>query len=92
MRCALMEPLHQMGDIIVERYRLTNILGQGGIGITYEAEDQETGKRVALKEVSLRRLTDWKVLELFEREARVLSQLNHPRACHQLSHITEAAR
>ncbi|MBW4680718.1 MAG: serine/threonine protein kinase [Microcoleus vaginatus WJT46-NPBG5] len=73
-----MEPLHQMGDIIVERYRLTNILGQGGIGITYEAEDKETGKRVALKEVSLRRLTDWKVLELFEREARVLSELNHP--------------
>ncbi|MBD2039342.1 serine/threonine protein kinase [Microcoleus sp. FACHB-672] len=73
-----MEPLHQMGDIIAERYRLTNILGQGGIGITYEAEGKETGKRVALKEVSLRRLTDWKVLELFEREARVLSELNHP--------------
>ncbi|MBD1939785.1 serine/threonine-protein kinase [Microcoleus sp. FACHB-68] len=73
-----MEPLHQMGDIIADRYRLTNILGQGGIGITYEAEDQETGKRVALKEVSLRRLRDWKVLELFEREARVLSELNHP--------------
>lgn len=78
MRPGFMEPLHQMGDIIADRYRLTNILGQGGIGITYEAEDNETGKQVALKEVSLRRLTDWKVLELFEREARVLSQLNHP--------------
>ncbi len=73
-----MEPRHEIGEAIADRYRIASILGHGGSGITYAAEDRETGKRVALKELSLRRLTDWKALELFEREARVLSQLNHP--------------
>lgn len=73
-----MELLHQPGDIIAERYRIVDTLGQGGIGITYEAEDLHNSQRVALKALSLRRISDWKVLELFEREAKVLSQLNHP--------------
>ncbi len=70
--------LHQPGDIIAERYQIIDTLGQGGIGITYEAEDLHNSQRVAIKALSLRRMTDWKVLELFEREAKVLSQLNHP--------------
>ncbi|HEY9675734.1 MAG TPA: hypothetical protein V6D11_30100 [Waterburya sp.] len=73
-----MEVLHQAGDIIAERYRITGILGQGGIGITYAAEDLRSGQQVALKALSIRQMGDWKVLELFEREAKVLAQLNHP--------------
>ena len=73
-----MERQHQPGDIIAQRYRILNILGQGGIGITYAAEDLQTGEQVALKAVSLRRMDDFKVLELFEREVRILAQLNHP--------------
>ena len=73
-----MTELHQTGEIVQGRYRIDNILGQGGIGITYAAEDLQTGDRVALKALSLRRMNEWKVLELFEREAKVLSQLTHP--------------
>ncbi len=73
-----MELLHQPGDIITERYRIIDILGQGGVGTTYEAQDLENDRRVALKVLSFRRMTDWKKMELFEREARILSQLNHP--------------
>lgn len=73
-----MEIQHQPGETIAQRYQILDTLGQGGIGITYEALDLQTNRRVALKELSLRRLNDWKVLELFEREARILSQLNHP--------------
>lgn len=73
-----MELLHQPGEIVAQRYRIVNVLGQGGIGTTYESEDLHTGKRVALKALSLQRMNDWKALELFEREARVLSHLNHP--------------
>lgn len=73
-----MELLHQPEDIIAERYRIIDILGQGGMGTTYEAEDLQTRKRVAIKGLSLRRMADWKILELFEREARILSHLNHP--------------
>lgn len=73
-----MELLHQPGEIIAQRYQIISILGQGAVGTTYESVDLHAGKRVALKELSLQRITDWKALELFEREARVLSHLNHP--------------
>ncbi len=70
--------LHQPNDIIAQRYRIVTALGSGGMGITYEAEDLTNYQRVALKAVSLRQAKDWKILELFEREAKVLSHLNHP--------------
>ncbi len=73
-----MELLHHSGEIIAERYRILDTLGQGGVGITYRAEDLQTGQQVALKALSLRRIADWKTLELFEREAQILSQLHHP--------------
>lgn len=73
-----MERSHQPGDIIAQRYRIIAILGQGGTGTTYEAQDQSNNQRVAIKEMSLRRLKDWKDLDLFEREAQVLSYLDHP--------------
>jgi len=70
--------LHRVGEIIQSRYRIASILGQGGIGVTYAAFDAQTGDRVALKALSFRRMNVWKVLELFEREAKVLAQLDHP--------------
>jgi serine/threonine protein kinase len=73
-----MEALHQPGDIIAQRYRIIDTLGQGGVGITYATEEVKSGQQVALKVLSLRQMGDWKVLELFEREAKVLAQLNHP--------------
>jgi hypothetical protein len=69
---------HQAGDLIADRYRLLSVLGQGGSGITYATEDIYTHQQFALKELSLRGIKDWKQLELFEREAKVLSQLDHP--------------
>jgi serine/threonine protein kinase len=57
-------------------YRILGILGEGGSGITYRAENTETQQLVALKALSLRRMEDWKSLELFDREAAVLSQLD----------------
>eukprot|EP00899_Mesostigma_viride_P016315 jgi/Mesvir1/24685/Mv21977-RA.2 len=67
-------------------YRVIRKLGQGGFGSTYEAVEVAAdeggsgreGERVAIKAVSLRRSRNWKVLELFEREARVLWALSHP--------------
>lgn len=74
----MMELLHQPEEIIAQRYQIVNILGQGGMGTTYEAQDLQTQGRVAIKSLSLNRAGDWKAVELFEREARVLSNLNHP--------------
>ncbi|MCT7955747.1 serine/threonine protein kinase [Laspinema palackyanum] len=70
--------MHQPGDIIKDRYRILNLLGEGGIATTYAAEDLTLAQQVAIKVLSLRQLKDWKALELFEREGKVLAQLNHP--------------
>ncbi len=66
------------GDIIADRFRVLRALGQGGMGTTWEAEALDTGQRVALKALSLKAMSDWKSLDLFEREARVLAGLSHP--------------
>ena len=70
--------MHQPGEVIANRYRIVRLLGTGGSGITYEAEEIGLKRHVALKALALRGLTDWKQLELFEREAQVLKSLNHP--------------
>jgi len=73
-----MEELHQPGDIISEKYRIIETLGQGGNGITYKAEDLKSSEQVALKALSLHHMSDWKQMELFDREAQTLASLNHP--------------
>lgn len=72
-----MQPSHQPNNIIAQKYQIINTLGEGGSGITYLAEDLQNKKTVALKALSLHRMTDWKAMELFEREAKILAQLNH---------------
>ncbi|MEM6436055.1 MAG: serine/threonine-protein kinase, partial [Cyanobacteria bacterium P01_D01_bin.115] len=73
-----MHDTQPIGTLVQARYQIMNVLGRGGSGITYRAEDAFTGRQVALKELSLKGLNDWKKLELFEREARVLEDLDHP--------------
>ena len=70
--------LHTPGDVIGSRYRIVTLLGKGGMSETYEAEDLTTHQRIALKVLSLRQMMDWKMLDLFEREAEILAQLDHP--------------
>jgi serine/threonine protein kinase len=71
-------------EALHDRYELAELLGAGGSGSTYRAiplgtkSSAEHQAPVALKILSLQHLQDWKQLELFEREAKVLSQLNHP--------------
>ena len=59
------------------KFHLLKILGEN-YGTTYLAEDSlDNNKQVIIKELSLRTLDKWKTEELFKREAKVLSQLNH---------------
>lgn len=64
--------------IITDRYCIQDQLGQGGSSITYAAIDKETNEKVAIKALSLTGLDNWKKIELFKREAKILQQLNHP--------------
>lgn len=69
----------QVGTLVAGgAFHIISVLGRGGSGVTYEAERCSDGERVALKELSFAGLRDWKVLELFEREATILAGLKHP--------------
>ncbi|MBO9999956.1 MAG: protein kinase [Cyanobacteria bacterium SID2] len=67
-----------MADRSLHQYRILSTLGKGAFGITYKAQDLEHDRWVAIKVLSLKQIDDWKAVELFEREAKVLSRLNHP--------------
>ena len=52
--------------------------GEGSFGVTYLVDDAASGAPYVLKELRLERVSEWKVLELFEREGRTLEALHHP--------------
>ena len=54
-----------------------------------QARDQETGKDVAVKALSLKRMANWKQLELFEREASTLASLDHPGIPRYVAHFEQ---
>jgi eukaryotic-like serine/threonine-protein kinase len=57
-------------------YQLGRVLGRGGMGIVYEAEEIDSGRRVALK-VLQQRLDDDRDRERFQREGRLAASIDH---------------
>lgn len=62
----------------VDGYRLLGVLGQGGMGVVYLAEQSEPRRRVALKVIRGSAHTDSLHVRLFRREAETLGRLRHP--------------
>ncbi len=72
------------GAELAGRYRVQAPLSSGAMGAVYTAEDTETGERVAIKQ-----LLDTRHEARFDIEARLLSQLRHPRVVRVTDHFAE---
>lgn len=69
------------GQLVDGKYRIVELLGEGGMGLVYVAEHERLARRVALKVV--RTVSSAEVLERFKRESRALARVNSP-------HVAEA--
>src|SRR5215475_445804 len=76
MRVATPDPL--IGKVFADRYLIESKLGTGGMATVYLAEDQELGRRVAIKMLDDRHAQDEQFVERFRREAKNAAGLSHP--------------
>ena len=62
-------------------YSVESVIGSGGMGEVYRAQDTRLRRVVALKTLSQRLESNPQAIERFEREARAAASLNHPNIC-----------
>ena len=62
-------------------YEIVSPLGEGGMGVVWKATDTRLDRAVAIKVIPTHLSGDSTLRERFEREARTISQLNHPHIC-----------
>src|SRR5690242_5211581 len=69
------------GSLLADRYRIVALLGKGGMGEVYRADDLTLGQPVALKFLPEEAASDPGLLERFRSEVRISRKVSHPNVC-----------
>jgi tetratricopeptide (TPR) repeat protein len=69
------------GEIVASRFRINGLLGQGGVGEVYDAEDLELHEPVALKTLRASLAADETLIERLGQELRLARRISHPNVC-----------
>ena len=69
------------GRLLAGRYRIIALLGKGGMGEVYRADDLTLGQSVALKFLPEEATRDESLLERFRNEVRIARRVSHPNVC-----------
>lgn len=80
------------GTVLADRYRIVNLLGEGGMGRVYRADDLRLGQAVALKFISPSRANDGSWLQRLYSEVRTARSVSHPNVCRVHDIVEDAGR
>ena len=69
------------GTLLTDRYRIVALIGRGGMGEVYRAEDLKLDQDVALKFLPEKLVQDGAALARFHREVRIAREISHPNVC-----------
>ena len=69
------------GDVVAERYRITRLLGRGGMGEVYEAHDLLLEEAVALKTLRADLVQNESFVQRFQQEIALARKVTHPNVC-----------
>lgn len=76
------------GDV-VGRFKITRLIGRGGMGEVFEAEDLKFSSRCAVKTIAPEWIGDLDTASRFERETRAGRIINHPNVCRVYEYLEE---
>lgn len=68
----------EINDLIKKRYRILELLGEGGMAFVFKAKDEQLERNVAIKTLKPIYISDSNFVSRFKREAQTAANLNHP--------------
>src|SRR5438128_1173838 len=74
-------PAFSSGDLVSNRFRIVGLLGKGGMGEVYEAEDVVLREHVALKTLPQHAAAEERAIERLKREIALARRVTHPSVC-----------
>lgn len=81
-----------VGTVLLESYRVTRVLGTGGMAVVYLGENQLTGQAVAIKMLPPELAVYPEIKTRFLQEARTLALLEHPNIVHLINFAEDGGR